>query len=96
MQLKFDDMEPHLKSQYLKILRDLNAYEDPLESTWRDGVATGECKGFLEGLDKGKKLGRAEGMRNGMKKGKLKGVMRAVDELVSGFSISEQCWVKQC
>ena len=73
-QLKFDDMEPHLKSQYLKILRDLNAYEDPLESTWRDGVATGECKGFLEGLDKGKKLGRAEGMRNGMKKGKLKGL----------------------
>ena len=24
------------------------------------------------------------------------GVMRAVDELVSGFSISEQCWIKQC
>ena len=49
-QLKFDDMEPLLKSQYLKILRDLNADEDPLQSTWRDGEATGLHKGFLVGL----------------------------------------------
>ena len=73
-QLKFDDMEPHLKSQYLKILRDLNADEDPLQSSWRDGEATGLHKGFLAGLEKGKKRGRAEGMRKGMEKGMEKGI----------------------
>ena len=79
-QLKFDDMEPHLKSQYLKILRDLNADEDPLQSSWRDGEATGLHKGFLAGLEKGKKRGRAEGMRKGMEKGLEKGKMMGLEE----------------
>ena len=79
-QLKFDDMEPHLKSQYLKILRDLNADEDPLQSSWRDGEATGLHKGFLAGLEKGKKRGRAEGMRKGMEKGLEKGKMMGMEE----------------
>gem|GEM_PF-2929221 len=73
-QLKFDDMEPRLKSQYLKILRDLNADENPMLSTWLDGEATGEHKGYLAGLEKGRKRGRAEGIREGMEKGKLKGL----------------------
>ena len=66
-----DDMEPRLKSQYLKILRDLNADENPMLSTWLDGEATGEHKGYLAGLEKGRKRGRAEGIREGMEKGKL-------------------------
>jgi predicted transposase YdaD len=67
-------MEPRLKSQYLKILRDLNADENPMLSTWLDGEATGEHKGYLAGLEKGRKRGRAEGIREGMEKGKLKGL----------------------
>ena len=63
-----------MKSQYLKILRDLNADENPMLSTWLDGEATGEHKGYLAGLEKGRKRGRAEGIREGMEKGKLKGL----------------------
>ena len=79
-QLKFDDIEPHLKSQYLKILRDLHADEDPLQSSWRDGEATGIHKGFLAGLEKGKKRGRAEGRRKGMEKGMEKGKLKGLEE----------------
>jgi flagellar biosynthesis/type III secretory pathway protein FliH len=43
-------------------------------STWLDGEATGEHKGYLAGLEKGRKRGRAEGIREGMEKGKLKGL----------------------
>jgi predicted transposase/invertase (TIGR01784 family) len=78
-QLKFDDMEPRLKSQYLKILRDLNADENPMLSTWLDGEATGEHKGYLAGLEKGRKRGRAEGIREGMEKGKLKGLEEGIE-----------------
>jgi flagellar biosynthesis/type III secretory pathway protein FliH len=79
-QLKFDDMEPRLKSQYLKILRDLNADENPMLSTWLDGEATGEHKGYLAGLEKGRKRGRAEGIREGKLKGLEEGKLKGLEE----------------
>jgi hypothetical protein len=63
----------------LKILRDLNADENPMLSTWLDGEATGEHKGYLAGLEKGRKRGRAEGIREGMEKGKLKGLEEGIE-----------------
>jgi flagellar biosynthesis/type III secretory pathway protein FliH len=69
-----------LKSQYLKILRDLNADENPMLSTWLDGEATGEHRGYLAGLEKGRKRGRAEGIREGKLKGLEEGKLKGLEE----------------
>lgn len=64
-QLKIDAMQPKVKEQYMKHLRELNISEHVVESYWLEGKAEGREEGRAEGREEGREEGKEVGKEAG-------------------------------